>query len=226
VLIDWRRWLKHTGDVLHVMADFMGQNIGLRKVARRPELVTQLIVEPKVDINLLIVRAIERPRAGVRIATSGVHRVREQHHGWRRIGLVLLGELCGPQILGFLDDHANKIAQIVFRAAGWRLDRRPRRCGGAASRRGAAAAAATDDVHRIGAGHDPDDPEHDDDAENAADTAARPAATAGREPEPATAATTERAATEPAAQATATLTAAIFNIGALLPAAPLHARPS
>ena len=46
--------------LLHVMADLMGDDIGLGEVAGRAEAVLQLLVEVEVDIDLLVVRAVER----------------------------------------------------------------------------------------------------------------------------------------------------------------------
>src|SRR5690606_8937326 len=45
---------QHPGDVLDMVAHFMGQHIGLGEIARCTELVAQLVIETEVDIDLLI----------------------------------------------------------------------------------------------------------------------------------------------------------------------------
>ena len=47
-----------------MVADLVREHIGLREIARRAELLAQLIVEREVDVNLLVDRAIERPGLG------------------------------------------------------------------------------------------------------------------------------------------------------------------
>ena len=62
-----------------MVADFMRQHIGLGEIARRPELLPQLVVEAQIDINLLVVRAIERPGARVGHAAGRIDLAGEQH---------------------------------------------------------------------------------------------------------------------------------------------------
>src|SRR3990170_6903688 len=45
-------------ELLHVMADLMGEDVGLGEVAGGPEAVLQLLVEVEVDIDLLVARAV------------------------------------------------------------------------------------------------------------------------------------------------------------------------
>ena len=47
--------------ILDMVADFMGDHIGLRKLSRRSKSALKLIVEAKVDVNLLVLRTIEGP---------------------------------------------------------------------------------------------------------------------------------------------------------------------
>ena len=56
--------------VLHVVADLVGDHVGLGEVAGRAEAVAQLLVEAEVDVDLLVGRAVERPHRGLRRSRS------------------------------------------------------------------------------------------------------------------------------------------------------------
>src|ERR1700730_228816 len=64
---------------LHVMPQFMRQNVRLRKLAGGSEPAIELIEKTKVDVHLFILRTIEGPRRGSRSTTSRLRRVAEQH---------------------------------------------------------------------------------------------------------------------------------------------------
>ena len=50
-------------EVLHVVADLVGEHVGLGEVAGRPEAVLQLVVEAQVDVDLPVLGAVEGPIA-------------------------------------------------------------------------------------------------------------------------------------------------------------------
>src|SRR5690606_16507721 len=81
------------------------------------------------------------------------------------------------------------------------------------------ARAAGQHVERIGAGDEPDDPQHHDDADDPADAAARPPR---RDADPTAA--TERVGTEstPEPAATGACAPAVLDVAAALAALPLH----
>ena len=54
-----------------MMANFMGKHVRLREFTGRPESLLQFIVEPEVDIYLLVFRAIKRTCRGLRCAAPG-----------------------------------------------------------------------------------------------------------------------------------------------------------
>src|SRR5262249_23813326 len=56
--------------VLHVMADFMSNDIGLGKLARGTVAVLELLEETEIEINLAIPGAEERAHGGIRQAAS------------------------------------------------------------------------------------------------------------------------------------------------------------
>ena len=52
---------QHADEVLHVMADLVRDHVGLGEIARRAELAGQLVEEVGVEIDLAVVRTVERP---------------------------------------------------------------------------------------------------------------------------------------------------------------------
>ena len=59
-------------EVLDVMADLMGDDIGLGEVAGRAEALRQLVEEGRVDVDLLVGRAVERPHRRLAHAAGGL----------------------------------------------------------------------------------------------------------------------------------------------------------
>src|SRR5690606_13950326 len=165
----------------------------------------QHVVEAEVDIDLLVHRAVERAGARIRRAAAAVGLPGEQHHRRLRIVLADLGELGVPQVLGFLDHHADELPQLVGAAIGWPVARRT----DAACR----TRSAHQHVDGVGAGQQPDQPQHHHDAEDAAHAAATGASTHG-DAQPATA-TSERTAAEAATEPTAAGSAPVLNVGTL-----------
>ena len=91
--------LEGTFQVLDVMADLVRQHIGLGEIARRTMLVLHILEEAKVDIDLLIFRAVERPHAGAGwpTATDGGASVEYKRRGG--IAFPGPGEHTGPDSL-------------------------------------------------------------------------------------------------------------------------------
>ncbi len=49
-------------EILYVMTDLVRDDVRLREIARRLEALLQLVVEHHIDVDLLVERAVERPR--------------------------------------------------------------------------------------------------------------------------------------------------------------------
>ena len=76
---------KHAGQVLHMVAVLVGQDVCLReRSALRPELGLELVEEAEVDVDVTVVRAVERPDRGRRAAAPGLDRPVEES-GRRRL---------------------------------------------------------------------------------------------------------------------------------------------
>jgi hypothetical protein len=65
--------------VLHVVPDFVRQNVGLGEVSGRSEAPLQLLVEPEVDVDLLVRGTVERSGGRLGESARGLHRVPEEH---------------------------------------------------------------------------------------------------------------------------------------------------
>src|SRR5690606_19082526 len=161
---------QYAGEILHVVADLVGNDIGLGKVARGAELVAQLVVEGEVNVDLLVVGTVERPARRLCHAAARLRRAGEQHYGRRVVGPVVLAEHFGPEILGFLDDDAHELAEFSLGGIGWWRST-ARRTG---RRRHAAAG---EDVDRVLPGGEPDEAQHHDDTDDAEPASRRTAPT-------------------------------------------------
>ena len=96
--------------LLHVMADLMRDDIGLGHVARRVEAVLQLLVEVEVDIDLLVVRAVERAHLRQPSAAGRAHAAGEQHQLGIAIALAVARQDIPPDILGVAENDRRRSA--------------------------------------------------------------------------------------------------------------------
>src|SRR5215471_3264677 len=110
--------------ILHVMADFVGDHVGLGEIARRSESVAQFTVEGKVDVKLLIGAAVERTCRRLTIAASRLHGVREKYQSWFLIGATARFENLTPRSLRAAEHAGDELAHLVIFAGLLRLWRR------------------------------------------------------------------------------------------------------
>ena len=60
-LLDQYRGIVQCDGFLDMVADLVGHNIGLGKVAGGAELGAKLVIKGEVDVEFLVIRAVERP---------------------------------------------------------------------------------------------------------------------------------------------------------------------
>src|ERR1700722_11083508 len=102
-------------NVLHVMADFVREHVGLCKLARRSETLLQLIVKSEIDVNLLIAGAVERAGRRFPSAASRLRIVAEQDELGVMILLVgLRGQDFGPGFLRVVENERNEVYERLF----------------------------------------------------------------------------------------------------------------
>ena len=130
--------------VLHVMTELVRNHIGLREVARRAQLLRQLVEEPEIEVDHAVLRTVER--AGRRLSEPArrLNRVAEQPH----LGaLIPRTELLGPHVLRVLRHRPDFVNQPFFSRRAGDLSRASDRLG--RRRR----VAGTEQREQVGAAH-------------------------------------------------------------------------
>ena len=113
---------------LHMVANLVCNHVGLREVTRGAMAAFQVFEKGKIDIHLLVGRAVKRSHGGTGHAARRLHRAGEQHQ--IRFLVVTSGLLEDgvPGIFGIGQHHRDKVGQLfLFRC--WLIrglrDRRP-----------------------------------------------------------------------------------------------------
>ena len=70
--------------LLDVVADLVGDHVGLGEVAGRAEALAQLVEEAEVDVDLLVERAVEGAGRRARLAAARADAGGEEDEAWRR----------------------------------------------------------------------------------------------------------------------------------------------
>ena len=86
--------------VLDVVADLVGDDVGLGEIPGRPESILQVVVETEVDVDLAIARTIKRADGGGGKPASRLDLTGKQHEGRFLVGLAQTLELFVPDVLG------------------------------------------------------------------------------------------------------------------------------
>src|SRR5271165_721793 len=124
-------------NLLHVVTEFMGDHVGLRKFARRSETLGQFVEESEIEIDFLVAGTIERPGSLIGRPTSGRIGVAEQDQFGVTVAEVgLLRQKCFPGMLHVVE---NKRYKLHFALLAGSIHRRR----GAAGRRGYRSAASS-----------------------------------------------------------------------------------
>ena len=96
-----------------MVAHFMGDHIGLGKVAGGGIALGQLAEKTDIQIDLAIGRAIERPARRAGHAAGRAHASVEQYQGRVLILAASLLEQLAPGIFGVAEDGADKVSLLV-----------------------------------------------------------------------------------------------------------------
>ena len=195
-----------------MVADLVGDHIGLGKIAGRAEPLAELVVEGEVDVELVVVRAVERPDRRRRRAATRRGLPAEEDERRRLVGLAHALEDRRPGILGIAEDRGDELALLVggrARLAGFGPGP------ATAAARELEAATAAEEPGRVDAGKPRDRENHQDDADAAE---AEAPATAARQPH----ARAAHAARQVESAAGAAVPAAILDIAAFASVLPAH----
>src|SRR4030042_2196009 len=89
---------KYSELVLHMVANFMGNNVSNCKIAICSEPRFKFIKKSKVDIYLLITRTIKWPAGAACISACRLNLIPEQNQGWHLVSHIRLAENSCPDI--------------------------------------------------------------------------------------------------------------------------------
>ena len=148
-----------------MVSDFVRENVSAGELAGRAKLLFQRVEERQVDVDLAIVRAVERADRGTLHTARGLHLIGEQNQGRLLVDLAHHAKLLVPDVLSVLEDHLGKLGHPLF--------------GGVLGSRYArlAAAAAAHELPRINAQHQGEQ-DHDESSATAHDGTGRDAPSA------------------------------------------------
>ena len=104
------------------MAQFVSDDVGLRKLARRAEAAVQLVEKAEVNVNLLVVGAVERSGGGFCSTAAGLRCVAEEHQlGMAIVGVSLLRQDLRPGVLGVVQNERHILHQRLFSGIAGRI---------------------------------------------------------------------------------------------------------
>src|SRR5665213_2044927 len=98
-----------------MVAKLVRDDIRLRKVRGASAKAPQVVPEPEIDVNLLIRRAVERPRRSLRRPAAGVGRIAKQHQLRMTVLLTLLLENLRPLLLHVVEYGRNQVRIAILR---------------------------------------------------------------------------------------------------------------
>ena len=99
--------------MLHVVADFVGDHVGLSEVTRRPETHAEFVEEVKVNVDVCVGTAVEgAPRRRSR-AASGLDGLCEEHESCAVIRGARRGERVGPVVLNVIEDERDEFFFLI-----------------------------------------------------------------------------------------------------------------
>ena len=99
---------------LHVMSDFVGQDVGFGEFSGRAEALLQFVVEAQIDVNLLVLGAVERAGGGLGHAAGGIDGVAKQDQLGVAVGHALRRKNLAPGVLGVVQDESDEVDQRLF----------------------------------------------------------------------------------------------------------------
>lgn len=101
--------------VLHMVADFMRNHVGLCKVPWRAKALGQGFIKRKVDIHLLVSRAVKRAHCRLPCtATASAGLASKQHQTWFLVSRATFGKNIFPNVFGIGQHGGYKFTHTVI----------------------------------------------------------------------------------------------------------------
>ena len=110
-----------------MMGDLVRNHIGSREITGRAQTLRHDLKELRVEIGLVVARAVERPGCRAGGSTSRTGLAGKQHKLW---GLILLSHLLkdrSPNVLGIRKDNTDKLLGLIVNLIRTRLHLSPAR---------------------------------------------------------------------------------------------------
>src|SRR5664279_160181 len=98
-----------------MMTDLVSHDIGLGKIPRRLEALLQHLVKSQIDVDGLVLRAVERSGGRLPGAAGSPRGTTEHHQPGRSVLCALLTEDFGPGVLGAGEDSRHEAAARIGR---------------------------------------------------------------------------------------------------------------
>src|SRR5690349_20435852 len=118
--------LAQAEEVLHVMTDLVRDHVRLREIAGRTETVTQRAEEAEIEVELLVLRTVERSDGGAGGPTRGLDGAGVQDELRFAILRAQVAEDGAPCVLGVGEDDRHEVTQRVLPRGGRTLGARLR----------------------------------------------------------------------------------------------------
>ena len=103
-----------TQQVLHMVTDLVGNDIGLGKITGRTVPLFKVPEERQVEIHLVVRRAVERTHRSGRHATGGLHGTAEHHPDRFLVIQAAAPEDGVPGILRVRKHHGNEVGEFLL----------------------------------------------------------------------------------------------------------------
>lgn len=92
-----------------MVADLMGDHVGLREFARGPESLLQFIKETEIEVDLLVTGTVERTGGRIGPAAGRLNRVAEKHQLGMAVGSARGREQFFPGVLHVVNDERDEL---------------------------------------------------------------------------------------------------------------------
>jgi hypothetical protein len=103
--------------VLHVMSNFVGDDVGLCEIPSRAETILELTKKTEIDVNASILRTIERTGGATGEPAAGLNQVREKHEPRFLVLPAHLAEDLVPGVFGIGENDGDEFRRLIA----WRL---------------------------------------------------------------------------------------------------------